>query len=55
MTAFIKHIKTYILRGLFAIIPIALSFFAVKFLYNTIDKRFTKMMDEIIGFSFPGL
>ncbi|MDY6864008.1 MAG: DUF502 domain-containing protein [Thermodesulfobacteriota bacterium] len=55
MKAIIQHIKTYILRGFFAIIPIALSFFAIKFIYSTIDKRFTGMMDKITGFSFPGI
>lgn len=55
MKNFIRHIKTYIIRGLLVIIPVALSFFAVKILYTTVDQRVMTMVDRIIGFSFPGL
>lgn len=55
MKNFIRHIKTYIIRGLLVIIPVALSFFAIKILYTTVDQRVITMVDRIIGFSFPGL
>lgn len=55
MKKFIRHIKTYIIRGLLVIIPVALSFFAIKILYTTVDQRVITMVDRIIGFSFPGL
>jgi uncharacterized membrane protein len=55
MKNFIKHIKKYIIRGLLAIIPVALSYFAIKVLYNTIDQRAVKLVDQIFGFSFPGM
>jgi len=51
----LKHLRTYILRGLLAIIPLALTAFAINLLYTTIDKRITRMIEEFIGFSFPGL
>ena len=55
MKSFFRHIKTYILRGLLAIVPLALCFFSVKILYTTIDRRFTPMVEKIVGFTFPGL
>jgi uncharacterized membrane protein len=53
--AIFKHLKSYIFRGLLAVIPLALTAFAIKILYTTIDKRITGLIAEIIGFSFPGL
>jgi uncharacterized membrane protein len=50
-----RHIRTYILRGLLAIVPVALCFFSVKILYTTIDSRFTPMVEKIFDFTFPGL
>jgi len=49
------HIRTYTFRGLLAIIPIVLSFFAIQFLYTIIDKRITGIIYKAIGFRFPGL
>lgn len=50
-----RHIKTYILRGLLAIIPLALCFFAVRLLYVSIDRRVMGIVERISGFTFPGL
>ena len=50
-----QHVKKYIIRGLLAIIPLALTFVAVQLLYNMIDQRAVKILDQVIGFSFPGL
>jgi uncharacterized membrane protein len=55
MKPLVKHVKTYIIRGLLAIIPLALSYFAVKFLYNAIDQQAVKLVVRFTGFSFPGL
>ena len=33
----------------------ALTFFAVKILYTTIDQNAVKLVDQLFGFSFPGL
>jgi uncharacterized membrane protein len=55
MKSILKHVRSYIFRGLLAVIPIALTAFAIKILYTTIDKRITVVIEEIIGFSFPGL
>jgi uncharacterized membrane protein len=55
MKTLLKHLKTYILRGLLAIIPLALTAFAINLLYTVIDKRITGIVERFIGFSFPGL
>jgi len=43
MKKLLGHIKKNIVRGLFAVIHLALTFFAVK------------LVDQLFGFSFPGL
>jgi len=55
MKTLLKHLKIYVLRGLFAIIPLALTAFALNLLYTVIDKRITVVVERLIGFSFPGL
>jgi len=55
MKKLFRHIKTYIFRGLLAIIPLALTIFVIQFLYIAIDKRIMGMVDEIVGFRIPGL
>jgi len=55
MKSLFRHIRTYIFRGLLAIIPLALAFFSVKILYTAIDKRVTLMIEKYLGFTFPGL
>lgn len=55
MKKFVQHVKKYIIRGLLAIIPLALTFLAVRLLYNVIDQRAVRVLDQLIGFSFPGL
>ncbi len=51
----IRHLRKYIIRGLLAIIPLALTYFAIKILYTTIDQRAVTLVDRFTGFSFPGL
>jgi uncharacterized membrane protein len=53
---FLAHTRTYIFRGLLAIIPLALSVFAVLFLYNFIDKKVMDFIDRFIQVrQIPGL
>ena len=49
------YIKTYIFRGLIAVIPLALTVFVIQFLYLAIDQRIMGLVDEFIGFRIPGL
>lgn len=51
----VKHIRTFIFRGLLASIPFALSIFAVHFFYTSIDQRVLDLLDEKGGVRFPGL
>jgi len=55
MKGILKHLRSYVFRGLLAVIPLALTAFAIKILYSAIDKRVTGLVAEVIGFSFPGL
>ena len=55
MKHLLHHIKTYVFRGLIAIIPLALTVFVIQFLYSAIDQRIMGMVDDFIGFRIPGL
>jgi len=55
MRGFFKHLKTYVFRGLLAIIPIGLSYLVIRFFYLTVDTRITKLLDRWLGFRIPGL
>ena len=55
MRSLLKHLRTYMLRGLLAVIPLALTALAIQVFYETIDKRITRIVEDIIDFSFPGL
>jgi uncharacterized membrane protein len=51
----LRHIKTHILKGMLAAVPLALMAFSVSFLYPFIDRRVMGLFDQILGFSVPGL
>lgn len=55
MKNFYKHFKTYIFRGVLAIIPLALTYFVIRILYLAVDKRVMAMIDQFVGFNIPGL
>ena len=55
MKTFFVTMRIYMFRGLLAIIPLVLSFLAVKFFYVAIDKRVVGWIHNLIGFSVPGL
>jgi len=55
MKRIVKHLKTYILRGLLAITPLILTIFVIRLLYVGIDKRVMSWIDQFIGFAIPGL
>jgi uncharacterized membrane protein len=55
MKKIIKHLKTYMFRGLIAVIPLALTYIALRLLYQLIDKRFMTLIKSVIGISFPGM
>ena len=55
MKRIIRHIRSYIIRGIIASIPLVLTFFVIRFLYVTIDQRIMGMVDDFIGHRIPGL
>ena len=56
MKKFALHVRTYILRGLLAMIPIFLSFLAIRLLYVLIDKRVMGYLDHYFKVrQIPGL
>lgn len=55
MKGFFKHLKTYVFRGLLAVIPIGLCYLVIRFFYLTVDARITKLIDRWLGFRIPGL
>jgi len=48
-------LRTYVFRGIVAMIPIGLTYFVIRFLYVAIDKRVAQLIEKSIGFSIPGL
>jgi uncharacterized membrane protein len=56
MKHFFQHIRTYILRGLLAIIPLLLCITAIRLLYFLIDKQVIRFLDQYIDIrQIPGL
>lgn len=55
MRRFLAHFKLYMLRGFWAVIPLALSLFALRLLYVSIDQRVLNFIDDFTGFRLPGL
>jgi len=49
------HVRRFIIRGLLALIPIALPAFAVYLLYGFIDRRILVVVDKTVHIRFPGL
>jgi uncharacterized membrane protein len=56
MKKFIQHLRSYIFRGVLAIIPIFLSFLAIQLLYVLIDKKVMAFLGKFIEVrQIPGL
>ena len=55
MKKLMNHIKKYIFRGLLAVVPLFLTYLAVKLLYTSIDQRAVNIVHYFFGFKFPGL
>ena len=55
MKAFSRHLRKYVIRGFLAIIPLMLSVLVIHLLYVNVDKLVVRLVDQTIGFSFPGL
>ena len=55
MNRLLKHVRTFMLRGLLAVVPIVLCYFAVRFLYLAVDQRVAELIEKRLGFNIPGL
>lgn len=55
MSRVLKHIRTFVFRGLLAVVPLALCYLVVRFLYLTIDRRIAGPIEAVAGFRIPGL
>lgn len=55
MRGFLNHLKTYVIRGFWAVIPLALSIFVLRLIYVSIDQRVMNAIASFLGFRLPGL
>jgi len=55
MRKLVSHFKIYTFRGILAAIPLALSFFVLRFFYIFIDKRVVDFFDHTFGYRIPGI
>jgi uncharacterized membrane protein len=55
MKGVFKHLKSYVLKGFLALLPLALSFFVLRFLYLTVDQRVAPLIERWTGWHIPGL
>ena len=49
------HLRTYIFRGFWAVIPLALTILVIRLVYVLIDQRLATLVTRTIGFGVPGL
>ncbi len=55
MTGLFRHLKTYIFRGFLALLPLALSFVVLRFLYLAVDQRVARIIEKWTKVNIPGL
>jgi uncharacterized membrane protein len=55
MKKFFNHLRVHVIRGLLAIIPLALCYLTVKFVYTLTDKYIMGSVKEYFGYAIPGL
>ena len=50
-----KHFRGYVIRGVVATIPLALSAFVIFIVYRHVDRRVGDLLERLVGFSIPGI
>jgi uncharacterized membrane protein len=55
MKAVLKHVRTFIFRGLLAVVPLVLCLFVIRFLYLAVDQKAANLIEKVVGFRIPGL
>ena len=51
----LTHLKKYILHGALAVVPVALVYMILHFVYVSVDRTILNMMEDVIGFRLPGM
>lgn len=55
MTGILRHLKTAVFRGFLVLLPLALSFLVLRFVYLAVDQRVAGLLEKWIGKKIPGL
>ncbi len=55
MSRFFKHLRTYVFRGLLALLPLGLCYFVLRFLYLAVDQKAAPYLERWLGIKIPGL
>lgn len=55
MKTLAAHLRNYIVRGLITVIPVAVTFFVLRFLYVLIEDNVMGFVRARVGTSFPGM
>lgn len=55
MSRLFKNIKKYTLRGFISLLPLALVYFVIRFLYLSIDQHLMHFVSQYTGINLPGL
>jgi uncharacterized membrane protein len=55
MSRLFKHLKTFVFRGVLALLPLALTYFVLRFLYLAVDQRVAPYIERWLGVKIPGL
>lgn len=50
-----KHLRAAAVRGLLALLPIALTYYVLRFLYLAVDQKAAPYIERWLGVSIPGL
>jgi uncharacterized membrane protein len=50
-----SHFKRHVINGLLTLIPLGLTLFILKIVYDLIDRRALDLFERVIGFRIPGL
>jgi uncharacterized membrane protein len=55
MNRLFKHLRTFVFRGLLAVIPLGLCYFVIRFLYLAVDRKVARPIERIVKSEIPGL
>ena len=55
MNRVFKSVKTYVFRGLLALLPLWLCYLVLNFLYRAVDQKVAPYLERWLGVTIPGL